>query len=499
MSDPLLVLPLLLVPVLALLFLNLRLSRRIRYPHELLTAEGRRGAASLLFRSLRSHYDVLVDAAIAVALAFAIAAPTLRSSAAAVVIDCSRTMLAGISGQRPLDLAIGRLASEPQLKEAQPFALVFDAAKGRTVLVPIGGLIRRVRAGGSANTGAGAAAKTDAVENIARQLQTSFDFFAPDYGELATLRSRGYGAITLVTDHLRFHPDGFRVEETGTSAHIAAYPTSVRYDRTAESWLVVLAESGPRLPLLISVWDREAAAFRALETKRYAISEAAGGRRIRFAEPGLYLVSIRAPGGEVDVDLPISLHPRATRAAAVGPFSERVLSVFPLLEKSPRPELVLADRGTRTPAGPRTIRTALNAAEGENLLDPGLTEGALVPSGYAADADFALGPSSLADPDLVIAYDSAIRMSDTGFSLSIPPGASPLVRVGGSYVARVDGALVPIIAPPERYFELPAEGTIALPPPSRGRLGWALILAALAAGKLALWRRFSGKKLFRTY
>ena len=57
------------LPVLALLFLNLRLSRRLRYPHDLLAAEERRGLASFLFRNLRTYYDVLLDALIALVLA----------------------------------------------------------------------------------------------------------------------------------------------------------------------------------------------------------------------------------------------------------------------------------------------------------------------------------------------------------------------------------------------------------------------------------------------
>ena len=55
MPEPLRLLPFLLVPVVALLFLNLRLSRQLRYPHDLLKSADRCGLASFLFRHFRTY------------------------------------------------------------------------------------------------------------------------------------------------------------------------------------------------------------------------------------------------------------------------------------------------------------------------------------------------------------------------------------------------------------------------------------------------------------
>ncbi len=468
-------LPFLLAPVLALLFLNLRLCRKLRYPHDLLQAEARSGMASFLFRNFRTYYDVLLDGLLAVALAFALVPPP-RHLPAAVVLDGSRAMLGGFGESRPLAKALQRLRTDPTLRDAEPFALVFDAKVAGTRLVPIRAFLEGADG-----------------EAASRRLREAFDFFAPDYARLAELRERGYGEVTLLTDQLRVEPEGFHVIELGFAVTFAAYPASVRYDSPSESWIVALAEAGPRVPLTVSAWNREESHFFRLPPGRYAIEEGLAGRVVRFPAPGLYLLSLKGPFGLEDIDLPVLLAPRALFAVASGPFSERMLSVFPDLQRASLPAVALVDLGVKAPASQRRVLTALVPEDGEQVLDPAAAGGALLAiASLPGEADLALGPSSLHNEDLVLAYDAVLARQEPPF-LTVPaPGAKRLLPTGSAYL--IEGGL-PLIAPSEQFFETGAKPRLVLPPPVAPRWPWALLLASLAVLKLALWCRFTGKSM----
>ena len=474
MPEPLHLLPFLLVPVVALLFLNLRLSRKLRYPHDLLKAEARRGMASLLFRNFRTYSDVLLDGLIALALVFAIT-PREGSRPAAVVVDGSRSMVAGFAGDRPLAKALKRLRTDRSLKGAEPFLLVFDPKAAETRVVPMGALL-----------------DGDDTESSLRHLREVYAFFAPDYGRLTELRQQGYGEITLLTDQLRVKPAGFRVIELGMAVNFAAYPTGVRFDRASESWLITLAESGQRVPIGVSLWDKAEERFVRLASDRYAIEEGGPGRIVRVPVPGLYLLSLKGPFGLDDIDLPVFLGPRQVTAVAKGVFSERMLSVFPGIEHAASPVIVLADLGAQAPAGQRKVVTALVPASGDHVLDPAATEGALVAIGSAPDAEFVLGPSSLDNEELVLAYASLLAQQEPPFLTNPVPGMKALRPVGTAFLAEKGPPLIP---PPSQFFETTPGPRLVLPPPVASRWPWALLLACLASVKLVVWSRLSGKSM----
>ena len=467
-------LPFLLVPVAALLFLNLHLSRKLRYPHDLLKAEARRGPASFLFRRFRTYYDVLLDGAIAVVLAFAIAPPR-GPRPAAVVIDGSRAMTSGFADERPLLKALKRLRSDPALKGAEPFLLALDPRTAETRLVPIRKLIEGADA-----------------EEAVRRLREACDFFAPDYAKLGELRRQGYGEITLLTDQRWVEPVGFRSVELGIAVPFAAFPSGVRYDRASGSWLVALAEQGYRAALGVSGWDREGARFARISRDRYAIEEGVAGRVVRFAAPGLYLLSLKGPYGLDDIDLPVLLAPHQATAVAKGPFSERMLSVFPGADGTAPPSVALVDRGFQAPGGARRVVTALLDKDGPLVLDPAATGGALLAVGRFSGAGFALGPSSLENEDLVLAYASILADKEPPFLTEPPSGAKRLFPVGSAYLSDRGQPLVP---PPSQFFETRPGARIVLPPPGVGRWPWAALLAILAAVKLVAWTRLTGKSL----
>lgn len=474
MPEPLRLLPFLLVPVVALLFLNLRLSRKLRYPHDLLRGEDRRGLASLLFRHFRTYYDVLLEAAIALALAFAIAPPQ-RSRPAAVVLDGSRSMTAGLPGARPLELALQRLRTDPRLKGAEPFLLVFDPKSAETRLAPIGPLL----ADGE-------------VERCVRQLRETYAFFAPDYHRLLELRERGYGDITLLTDQLRVQPEGFRAIELGMAVKFAAYPSGVRFDRASESWLVTLAEFGPHVPIGVALWVKSDDRFLRLPPNRYVIEEGVAGRVVRFSAPGLYLLSLRGPLGQEDIDLPVLLGPRQVAAVAAGAFSARMLSIFPDIDRAASPVIVLADQGVKAPAGKRRVITALISGNGDYVLDPAAAGGALIAVGSAPGADLALGPAALNNDDLVLAYASILAQTEPSFLTHPPPGTGHLLPVGTAYLVEKG---LPLLPPPSQFFETRPGPRLVLPPPASRRWPWALLLAFLASAKLVTWSQLTGKNM----
>lgn len=486
MLEPLELLPILLAPVAALLFLDLLRSRRLRYPHDLLEPADRRGPASLFFRSLRRRYDVAIDAAIAIALAFALPAshygPARAEGAArgrkpAVVIDCSRSMLAGERGSRPFDIAMRRAAEDPSLEGADAFALAFDPERVSTRLVPISHIAK--------SAPEDLVAATDALE-------AELTFFAVDYDAMADLRRRGYGRITLLTDSLGRDAEGFTAVESGFAVSFAAFPSAARYDRASESWIVALAESGPRGAMNVYAWDEDRGRFSRLASTRYAVDDSPGGRSVRFAESGLYLVSLKDPTGGPGIDIPLRFRPRVLPAAAAGPFSERMASVFPFLERSPRPFITFRDADTPSPPDrgvAATIVTAILPSEGSLILDPALSAGRPIAAAYEKGSDFALGPASIANEDLPLAYDSAIAaISPPAFLSAVPHGARSLLRAGSAFLARTAMGLEPIATPASEFFEPRGGAPIYLPPISPKRLAWALILAALAASKLlARW------------
>jgi hypothetical protein len=513
-------LPLLLLPVILLLFLNLRFSRRLRYPHYLIVGSERKGPAALLFRSFRTWYDVLLDAAIALVLAFALASflgEELRGGRRAVVVDCSRSMLAGRAGERPLDRAAARLLGDPALADADPFALAFVPERMEHRLLPLAHL-------------RGELESAEAPE-LARRLERGMSFFTADYGLLGELSRRGYGEVILLTDRLPGKAEGFRAIELGWASaapsegeasrpaaaprgpdfgESGAWPTAARYDRLAESWVIVLAESGARAPLSLQAWSEEIGAFAPLPADSWSIEERPGGRALRVEEPGTYLLSLGGPGGIPGADFPLRLQPARLAAAASGPFSEAMLQVFPLLEELPRPELYLVDSGTaaaraRLPAGSRRILTDWKAGgglDGSALLDPALSGGRLIAvlgeSGGIGDRRLVPGASGLANPDLPLYYDGLILAGEPpAFATSLPRGSTRLRPAGSAYMAIGPWGETALIAPEGEFFEPARNGLVGVRRSRPARLPWALVLLGLALLKLRLWRSFSGKPLLR--
>lgn len=176
-----------------------------------------------------------------------------------------------------------------------------------------------------------------------------------------------------------------------------------------------------------------------------------------------------------------------------GPFSERMLSVFPDIEESSPPVIALVDQGAKASAGIHRITTALVKENGGYMLNPADTGGALIAAGSLPGADLTLGPSSLKNEDLVMVYDSILAQREPPFLTSPPISTKALIPTGTAYLAQDGQALIP---PASQFFATRPGPRLVLPLPMSKRWPWGLLLVALAALKLVIWSRLTGHHLF---
>lgn len=575
----------LLVPVFALLFLNLRFSRKLEYSHHLVEAANRSGPAAFLFRSFRTYYDILIDAFIAFVLAMAIAGELglqagfpFKSGKEAVVVDCSASMLLGRNGSRPLDLAIAWLdkaeaagedvagsagdnrsgdsagaGSAGQRKKPEVFALSFDPRLGQSRLIRLDSLVRGA---------SGDVAVTRLVENLS--------FLGVDYDAISQLGEKGYGKTTFLTDGLS---PGIRGVETvrlggqtsnpradgGTSIPVSvtesvfsAWPSSIRFDREKGDWLAAFVQSLPPSSIGLERWDDARAIFARLDAEAYRIETRDYGWAFRIPQPGLYRATVIGPMGEGPLDFAFRLVEARRAGLASGPFSEAMMSVFPLVEKAPRPSLLFLDRGNgndeesrnldaiardraaRNP-GALAIETRIHGQDDMHYLPPAITGGRPIlaeagslgankagdrPRGAAGRRGwfFELGPAALANTDLPLAYDGVLAAAAPPAFLVAPQDAEPgtdldrampggrglgqayplrgLIKKGRSFFVKDEYGLLPVIPPPDEYFPTDAtaaQGTgpaMAAPRPPVAL--WTGLLGLAALAKILIWKKLGG-------
>jgi len=575
----------LLVPVVALLFLNLRFSRKLDYSHHLVEAANRSGPAAFLFRSFRTYYDIIMDAFIAFVLAMAMAGELglpagfpFKPSREAVVVDCSASMLLGRNGRRPLDLAIAWLdkagadgevgdgsagtrnsgdgsgvGSVDRRKKAEVFALSFDPLRGQTRLVRLDSLIHGA---------SGDVAVTRLVENLS--------FLGIDYGALARLGKEGYGKITFLTDGLS---PGIRGVETvrlggqtpgvhgaGSSSVadpvaetlFSAWPSSIRFDREKGNWLAAFVQSLPPSSIGLERWDEARGIFARLDAGTYRIEPRESGWAFRIPQPGIYRATMIGPSGEGPLYFTFRLVEARRAGLASGSFSEAMMSVFPLVERAPRPSLLFLDRGSGTNEesrrldaaardraarnpGALTMETRIRGQDGEHYLPPAITGGRPILAEAESPGEdkagdrprsssgrtgwfFELGPAALANPDLPLAYDGVLAAAAPPAFLVAPRNREPgtdldraapgegsavralplrgLIRKGRSFFVEDEHGLLPVIPPSDEYFpaaalEAPGSGpAIAAPLPPVAL--WTALLGLAAIAKILVWKKLGG-------
>ena len=577
----------LLVPVFALLFLNLRFSRKLDYSHHLLEVANRSGPAAFLFRSFRTYYDILIDAFIALVLAQALAGELglsagfpFESRREAVVVDCSASMLLGRNGSRPLDLAIAWLdkagaarvdgdgksadrkagdraggRSVDPGKKPEVFALSFDPRQGRSRLVGLDSLIRGA---------SGDVAVTRLVENLS--------FLGVDYGALARLGKEGYGKITLLTDGLSPEIGGVEMVRlggggqtrdvrsaggmttpvSGAETLFSAWPTAIRFDREKGNWLAVFVQSLPPSSIGLERWDDAHAIFARVDAETFSIESRDYGWAFRISRPGIYRATAIGPSGEGPLDFIFRLVDARRAGLASGPFSEAMMSVFPLVEKAPRPSLLFLDRGSGEDGGSRdldavardraaqnpgalAIETRLLQQDGMHYLPPAMSGGRpiLAEAEYLDDEKagdrprnasgrpgwlFELGPAALANPDLPLAYDGVLAAATPPAFLVVPQDTEPgagldramtgeeslaqayplrgLISKGRLLFVKDEYGLLPVIPPSDEYFPAAATAAPGTEPAAASPLPpvalWVTLLGLAALAKILIWKKLGG-------
>jgi len=501
----------LLLPVALILFMTRNFGLRIRHPHDLLEGSGGPRFARLFFRQLRSRYDLLFDVAIALALSFALldaGGPLGASKAAAgkgraaVVVDSSRSMFAGEPGSRPIDIALEDISGNSRLAAADRYALVFDPVSRQSRLLDWKSLAKVSDVNGGE-------ARRRAVDN----LLSSISLFSVDYGALESLPAEGYRDISLVTDSFPMEAEGFKVIETGFAGPSSRqrpasaeggpassptvdeeapciWPSGLRIDRTRGAWLVGFSEGGRRTALSVDVFDPATGDFATLSPTRYAIEEGGGGRRLIMGDAGVYRFEFADPQGGIPTVFVASLGAIDIATRAEGDFSRLMEEALPYLVERPRPSILLVDGSTRydgSTISTRRISTRLTESA-PYLADPLLLGGRPLAAGFGADADFEWAAPSLANGDLPLAYDAAIReAAPRPFATAFPKGGRIRAAGPGAWLAEANGEISAIDAPAGEYFEPAKSGSLALRIPPRSWL-WAAILAVLAIAKYSVWR-----------
>jgi len=559
----------LLLPVFALLFLNLRFSRKLEYSHYLVEAANRSGPAAFLFRSFRTYYDILIDAFIAFILAMAIAGELglpagfpFKSGKEAIVVDCSASMLLGRNGSRPLDLAVAWLdkagdradaGSVDHKKGSEVFALSFDPRRGQTRLVRLDSLVRGA---------SGDVAVTRIVESLS--------FLGVDYDALSRLSEKGYEKIIFLTDGLSPEirgietvrlggqtpgergVDGSLMPASGTETVFSAWPSSIRFDREKGNWLAAFVQSLPPSSIFLERWDDAHGIFARVDAGTYQIDSREFGWTFRISRPGIYRATAIGPSGEGPLDFAFRLVEARRAGLASGPFSEAMMSVFPLVENAPRPSLIFIDLGSGDDAesrildasardraaknpGALVIETRILGQDGMDYLPPALTGGRPIlaeakspgdnkagdrPRGSLERPDwfFELGPTALANSDLPLAYDGVLvavmppaflvaplntrtgtdldrAEPDKGRAAQSPP-LRGIIKKGRFLFVKDEYGLLPVLPPSDEYFPAAtatAPGTEpAISAPLPPVAFWTALLGFAALAKIIIWKKLGG-------
>ncbi|MFZ2781112.1 MAG: hypothetical protein WAZ31_03575 [Rectinemataceae bacterium] len=513
------------LPVLLLLFLRSRRNRRIEFPHFPFTAQAGGQGSSRFSHFIHTRLDLVIDEACAIGIAFALVAylpgagdgPGARREQA-VVIDMSRSMTLGSFGDRPLDRAVHSVFADAGLKNASTFALGFDASSGGTVLVPADGYFR------------------GSEQGAAMALSSRFDAFSVDYSLLERLPLQGFTEVVLLTDGRPSSVDGLRIVDLSSAAQAVsaanhlpeqggAYPTAAGWDPVSQRYRITIAERGPKGAFSVSSWEGGMAV--PLGPGAWAVLDVPGGVTILVGKPGVYIVKFEFDAGP-PAEFAVLVADRKIRARAEGDFSSVALSVFPDIDGSASPAVLLADasaaesdsRNAGTPVRPkngtpvRRFVTDPDAAESELLFDPGFLRGKLVaagtqaarsasgpaavPGSYAAAVTASLSPASLASRDLVFLYDGLLASSrGAPYSHSIPEKSGKIARAGEALVAVATGVAggfvagnagnevsTPLVADPSEYFPEARRADIAIPGVEAPRTRTTALLATLFAVKL---------------
>lgn len=462
----------LLIPVLGLMFVALRLRRRLRYPHELLPSHNERSPATALFRMIRLYFDTIIDATCAVLVGLALTGwpHDATPKREAVVIDASLSMASGMPGARPLDEAT-RVAST---------ILAGGGGGGGGVDVFVLGWDAVTRSHTLESKSRVLAEKGDPVA-LAAAIDGQEAFMSVSYDMLADLQRR-YRSVTLVTDAAVDETPWLRVHRLQAAPERYLYVASSTWD-DAENRSVVrfVTAGGAALSALREVFD-DGSLARA-KPEDYRIDPSDGGFSLSFRRAGLWAVQWQ--GHVLPFEAPGA--PGAYRAD--GDFSSMIAAaLYPSAERygdssSQEIAVTIRDGGGRNRSGAISM---MRAEREEWVLDPAHTLGAVVAAGYDRRADMALGPAALSAPQTAMPFWLARAASTRRIAGNTVSGRATAVRVGDGflYVRPGQAPLALVIPPIAEYAHDPHPMVVLSKRSNDARQLPALVLALLYGVKL---------------
>ncbi len=460
----------LLIPVVLLLFVALRLRKKLRYPHELVVShiDDKRNAA--LLRTLRLYFDTLLDAACAIIIGLVISGffkPT-RQRGPVTVIDCSFSMTRGMRGDRPLDEAARLLFAGERLRTASVFSLGWDPVSSTPTLRDVSSVL----------------ASAASPQAFVSTLESTEAFMSVDYSLIANLTRRGWLDITLISDEAALQGAGIAIRNIGAKPPRYLYPASASWNEEQKRGVVRFVTSGGAAIEALWQVDDNGGLSRA-RPEDYDIRQGPSGFELSCASEGAWAVQW---DGRV---LPFLSPGKPQGLSSNGPFSSRILDALgPIASnrlgglKRPRTgSLTLRDSGGVGVPGYISIAKTEKEAY---LIPPRQTLGQVVAAGYTSNSDLSLGPAALSSVETAIPFWIALNNYRKE---PAPAGLRPVRVVDGFLYPQKGSSPAKVVIPAlEEYAPRLSQIVVRSGAESEGRLVIALILGSLYA--LKLWLSF---------
>jgi hypothetical protein len=467
----------LLVPVVLLLFVALRLRKRLRYPHDLLSPRNDSRPMAALLRSLRLYYDTAIDATCAVIIGLALSGypePAARRGPA-TILDCSLSMISGMRGDRPLDEAARLILSDESLRGSTLFALGWDPVKREHRLLDLTKTLEG----------------SESPQDLVLALESSEAFLSADFSLVQELTRRGYGNLTLLTDDGSVEGIGVTVRTLTAKPPKYLLPASAAWDEDRQRSVVRFVTAGGAA--ITALWELAGdGSLSRAKPEDYTILPGPSGFELWFAEAGLWAVQWR------DRILPFEAPGRPAPISAHGAFSERLVAALgPIGEDGGasagstygRDEGVVVRDGKA--AGESGGLSVSRVQKDPAVLPPRLTLGAVVAAGIDRRADLPLGAAALASPEAAIPFWVARAAYGADPESRLASRSRP-VRVGDGFMYPARGGRRASLAvpPPGEYAPTGRRVIVTAGNQPDRRLIVALALTLLYGLKLALARKF---------
>lgn len=467
----------LLVPVVMLLFVALRLRKRLLYPHELLLPREDSRPLAALLHSLRLYYDTALDATCAVIIGFVLAGyPQLAPRREpATILDCSLSMLSGMRGDRPLDEATRLILADETIRGSVLFALDWDPIQQKPRLTNLSKTIEGI----------------ESPQELALMLESTRSFMSVDFTLLHELTRKGYDNLTLITDDDAV--EGINVTIRMLTAKQPEYllPATALWDEDRKQSVVHFVTAGGAAITTLWHLNRNGSLSRA-KPEDYTMLPGPSGFELWFPEPGLWAVQWE---GHI---VPFEAPGQPSAISATGAFAERLVAALGPIGSNAETRASKVSGKDRTVIvrdgggyGKQGFLSVSMAEEEPAVLPPRLTLGTVVPAGVDRHADLPLGPAALASPEAAIPFWVARAAYHAG-TQTIGTARYRPVRVGDGflYPAQTDPKASLAVPPPAEYAPDGRRVIVTAGEKPDHRLIVTLILALLYGLKLLFSRKF---------